>query len=201
MVLLASDNGPTDWPFYYDPQRYPQNYEGGHYPPGFTGGLYGRKWSLYEGGIREPLIVFWKGHVPERKTDQTTILAAMDLFPSICSMLNIEYPGNLDGTDKSKALLGEPMEKTPPVMWEYASNPGGSIAPGNKDNKSPNLAIREGDWKLLINTDESDAQLFNLKTDPGEKNNLADEEKKITRKLSEKVIAWRKSMPVELAEN
>ena len=59
IVIFTSDNGPTDWPWYY---------RDGYNPPGFTGPLFGRKWSLYEGGIRMPFIVCWKGHVPDRKS-------------------------------------------------------------------------------------------------------------------------------------
>ncbi len=201
LIILASDNGPTDWPYYYTAKRYPEGYEGAHYPPGFTGGLFGRKWSLYEGGIREPLIVSWKGHIPRGETDSTTVMAAMDLFPSICSLLELEYPDTLDGTDKSQALLGTPLEKVPPIMWEYASNPGGSIQPGNKNFRSPSLAIRAGDWKLLMNADGSSAQLFDLKMDPAEKNNQAADKPTIVRELAAKVIEWRKSMPVEMPIN
>ncbi|MGQ8336135.1 sulfatase family protein [Sunxiuqinia sp. A32] len=198
IVLLASDNGPTDWPHYYNAARYPENYDGELYAPGFTGGLSGRKWSLYEGGIREPFIVYWKGHFPEGKTDNETIISAIDLFPSVCTLLGIDYPDNLDGTDKSMAFGGNEMEQVPPVMWEYASNPGGSILPGNRNNISPNLAIRDGNWKLLINTDGSTGQLYNLKNDPVEKINLIEQEPKIAQKLKEKVFEWRESMPVEM---
>ena len=91
------------------------------------------------------------------------------------------------------------MERKEPVMWEYASNPGGSIQPGNGAFISPNLAIREGGWKLLINADHSDPQLFNLTDDPGEQHNLAGNEPEKVTEMAEKVIAWRKSMPVEVA--
>ena len=111
IILFASDNGPTDWGYYYKAEKYPEGYNGKCYPPGFTGSLYGRKWSLYEGGIREPFFVYWKGHTPEGKTDSITIVSAIDIFPSVCSMLGISHPGGIDGTDKSPALLGFPMEK------------------------------------------------------------------------------------------
>lgn len=200
IVVFTSDNGPTDWPHYYNRQRYPADYKGELYPPGFTGKFYGRKWSLYEGGIRMPFIIRWEGHIPAAATDSTTVLAAMDLFPSLCSLLGIKYPENLDGTDKSEALLGNPVKVTQPLMWEYASNPGGSILPGNRDFISPNLAIREGDWKLLINADSTGAQLYNLKNDPGETNNIVGENKSVAENLAKKVIGWRKSMPVEIPQ-
>lgn len=201
IVIFTSDNGPTDWPLYYKQEKYPEGYDGELYPPGFSGEFYGRKWSLYEGGIRMPFIIQWKGKIPAGKIDTTSVVVAFDLFPSICSILGIEIPENLDGVDKSQALLGNPVEMTAPIMWEYASNPGGSIQPGNTDFHSPNLAIRDGDWKLLINADYSNPQLFNLKNDPGEKNNLAESEEDIVKVLADNVIAWRKKMPVEMVVN
>ena len=122
----------------------------------------------------------------------------MDLFPSVCSILGLEWPENLDGTDKSKALLGNPIQETPPIMWEYASNPGGGIIPGNKDFISPNLAMREGEWKLLINADSTNAQLFNLIKDPGEETNLVENESLKAADMAKRLIAWRRTLPVEI---
>ena len=198
LIVFTSDNGPTDWPRYYDASKYPEGYEGKLYAPGFAGQFFGRKWSLYEGGIRMPFIAQWAGHIQKGSTDSTTVMSAIDLYPTICSLLGIAFPENLDGTDKSPALLGRPMGNTPPVMWEYGSAPHGSIKPGNSDYISPNLAIRNGDWKLLINADSTNIQLFNLKNDPGETTNLADQNQPIVKELSEKVIQWRKAMPVEI---
>jgi arylsulfatase A-like enzyme len=199
ILILTSDNGPTDWPLYYDREQYPEGYSGELYPPGSTGRFFGRKWSLYEGGIRMPFMIRWNHQIRGGQTDETTVLAAMDLYPSILSILGMEVPSGIDGLDMSGALLGGPMERKEPVMWEYASNPGGSIQPGNGAFISPNLAIREGGWKLLINADHSDPQLFNLTDDPGEQHNLAGNEPEKVTEMAEKVIAWRKSMPVEVA--
>jgi arylsulfatase A-like enzyme len=198
IIVFTSDNGPTDWPHYYNRQRYPDDYHGELYPPGFTGEFFGRKWSLYEGGIRMPFIIQWKGFIPASETDSTTLISAMDLFPSLCSMVGIEYPENLDGTDKSLALLGTPVDVAQPMMWEYSSNPGGSIQPGKKAFRSPNLAIREGDWKVLINADSTDVKLFNLKQDPGERLNLAHQNVELVRDMASKVLGWRRSMPVHI---
>lgn len=201
IIVFTGDNGPTDWPHYYNRDRYPEGYQGELYPPGFTGGLYGRKWSLYEGGIRMAFIVSWQGHIPAAQTDSTTIISAIDLFPSLCTMLGVEYPENLDGVDKSRALLGTPMQVENPVMWEYSSNPGGSIQPGNKEFISPNLAIRQGDWKLLINADSTGAQLYNLKLDRGEQNNIVDENLSQAQQMAGDVLAWRRAMPVKIPED
>jgi len=85
-------------------------------------------------------------------------------------------------------------------MWKYSSNPDGSIKPGKEENISQNLAIREGDWKLLINTDSTDVMLFNLKNDPGETNNLVEKKSQKAQNMAAKVLAWRRSMPVEIPQ-
>jgi arylsulfatase A-like enzyme len=201
IIVFTSDNGPTDWPRYYDRRRYPEGYQGELYPPGFTGGFFGRKWSLYEGGIRMPFIISWPGCIPAGKTDDRTIIAAADLFPSLCSLLGFEWPENLDGIDKSQALLGAPMQVTDPIMWQYACNPGGSLLPGNPDYISPNLAMREGKWKLLINADSTRTELYNLEKDPGETTNLAEEESERAMDMASRLIAWRRTMPVTIRKD
>jgi len=210
IIIFTSDNGPTDWPWYYRPEEYkaeyqqalyppyPENYHGPFYPPGFTGQLFGRKWSLYEGGIRVPFIIRWPSKIPKGLTDSLTLLVEFDIFPSLCSMINIPVPEDLDGTNKSKALLGKPIKRSPAVMWEYASNKGGNIMPGNPDYISPTLVIRENQWKLGINTDSTDIQIYNLTEDPGETKNLVNKEKKVAQKLASKVLNWRRSLPVPL---
>ena len=74
-----------------------------------------------------PFIMRWDSKIPKSSKDSTSIVTAMDLFPSICSLIGIKYPDNLDGIDKSKSFLGSPIINKSPVMWQYSSNPGGSI--------------------------------------------------------------------------
>jgi arylsulfatase A-like enzyme len=100
IIIFTSDNGPTDWPLYYNRQRYPDDYQGELYSPGSTGEFHGRKWSLYEGGIRVPFIIQWKGHITASQTDSTTLISALDLFPSLCSILGIAYPETWTGQIK-----------------------------------------------------------------------------------------------------
>ncbi|MDF7826865.1 sulfatase-like hydrolase/transferase [Pontiellaceae bacterium B12227] len=185
IVIFTSDNGPTDWRHYYD-----KNVE----PPGFTGPLFGRKWSLYEGGIRMPFMIRWPGHVPAGKVDNTTVMAAMDLLPSIGTLTGSEIPvgTELDGTDISKALLGKSMERSSPLFWEYGVH--GSIMPGKPEHVSPKLAVRDGDWKLLMNPNQSQVKLFNLKFDIGEKENLADVHPERTVAMKKELADWWQGM-------
>jgi arylsulfatase A-like enzyme len=186
IIIFTSDNGPTDWPRYY---------KEGFTPPGWTGPLYGRKWSLYEGGIRMPFIVRWKGQVPEGKTNETTIMAAVDLFPSLHAMAGLELPSewDLDGQDLSKALEGRKMKRKEPVFWEYAGNPG-ILKPGNPLFESPTNAMRDGDWKLLTNDDGSETKLFNLKRDIGESSNLAREYPERAESMKKALLDWRNGL-------
>ena len=186
IIIFTSDNGPTDWPRYY---------KEGFTPPGWTGPLYGRKWSLYEGGIRMPFIVRWKGQVPEGKTNETTIMAAVDLFPSLHAMAGLELPSewDLDGQDLSRALEGRKMKRKEPVFWEYAGNPG-ILKPGNPLFESPTNAMRDGDWKLLTNDDGSETKLFNLKRDIGESSNLAREYPERAESMKKALLDWRNGL-------
>jgi arylsulfatase A-like enzyme len=163
IVILTSDNGPTDWKRYYDEKLA---------PPGFTGPFFGRKWSLYEGGIRMPFMIRWPERVPAGKTNDKSIVTAMDILPSLAGLLGLDVPDGveLDGIDMSNALLGEVDQRESPVFWEYGVY--GGIVPGKPEHVSPQLAMRDGEWKLMMNPDGSGMKLFNLLDDCGEKHNL-----------------------------
>ena len=179
MVLFASDNGPL---------------------PTFRGkraaGLRGSKLSLYEGGIRSPLIVRWPGHVPAGQVDGQTVLGAVDFFPSLCALAGVTTPAgaSFDGEELSGALLGRPAVRARPLFWEYGRNDTAFKYPAGRD-RSPNIAVRSGQWKLLVNADGSRLELYNLAADAGEASNVAGEQPEIARQLKEQALAWRKSLP------
>ncbi len=187
LIVFTSDNGPTDWPRYYR--------EKGGKPPGFTGPFFGRKWSLYEGGIRMPFIVRWKGTIPADVTDESSVMCAIDLSPTLCKIAGVEIPETekLDGLDRSGVLLGKPSAREKPIFWQYGS-PHAVLKPGNPKFHSPSFAVRDGDWKLLINPDGSKAQLFNLKNDPGETTNLFAQEPERAASLKKQIKAWAKEI-------
>ncbi len=186
IVVLTSDNGPTAWPKYYNE---------GFEPPGSTAGFRGRKWSLYEGGIRMPLIVRWKGKIPAGRVDETSVLAAIDFFPTFCALANVELPEtDFDGLDRSAAFLGQPQLREKPIFWEFGRD-ASYLKPGLKSDQSPNLAIRDGKWKLLVNDDGSRLELYDFNASTAERENVADRHPEIAKRLSGQVLAWRKSLP------
>ncbi|HEY4415652.1 MAG TPA: sulfatase-like hydrolase/transferase, partial [Verrucomicrobiae bacterium] len=91
-----------------------------------NGGLRGKKGSLYEGGIREPFIVRWPGHIPAGTTNTQTVLNAVDLMPSLCDLAQIDLPVNYfpDGEDLSRAWLGGVQMRTKPLYWWFINDTG-----------------------------------------------------------------------------
>ena len=186
LIAVTSDNGPTAWPRYYDE---------GYDPPGSTGGFRGRKWSLYEGGIRMPFIARWTGMIPAGRVDESTILAAVDLFPTFCALAGVEPPpAPFDGEDLSAALLGEPQMRSKPLYWEYGRDET-YLRPGAESDRSPNLAIRDGRWKLLQNADGSRLELYDFEASTDERKNVAGQYEGVAKRLSRMLIDWRKSLP------
>lgn len=182
IVVFSSDNGPED---IYLP-------EAGHCGVGSTGPFRGRKRSLYEGGIRMPFIVRWPGHVSAGRVDDTSVVAAVDLLPSLCKLIGIQLPAGhaLDGEDASDVLLGKARPRKTDLMWEWRY-----WIIGDPVNRSPMLAIREGDYKLLMNPDHSRVELYDIPRDPTQVDNLAREHPDVVEQLATKLLAWQKSLP------
>jgi uncharacterized sulfatase len=180
IVLVCSDNGP----------------EAG---AGSAGPFRGGKTMLYEGGIRSPLVVWAPGFVVPGKAgtiNATSWLAAMDLAPSLLAIGGMRVPQGVrfDGlslpdvlTGKSAAARGEPLFfRRPP---DFPSNGG--------ETNLPDLAVRDGDWKLLCDYEGDNAQLFNLASDAAESTNVAADHPKVVERLKESVVSWNRSMPAD----
>lgn len=179
IILFTSDNGPTDWPRYY---------ENGGEPPCSAGDLHGRKWSLYEGGIRVPFIAVWPGKIPAGKTNTESVMSVVDLVPTVATLTRTKTPADYvsDGADESAVLLGKKQKVKKDLYWYYNNNP----VPGKKENISPTLTIRSGKWKLLMEPDGTKKQLYNLETDHRETTNIADKEMAVSTGLTSKLISW-----------
>jgi arylsulfatase A-like enzyme len=179
LVIFTSDNGPLP------------SFRGSR-----AGGLRGSKLSLYEGGIRMPFIVRWPGRTPAGSVDDQTVFAAVDLFPSLGKLAGATLPSGVvfDGEEMSDALLGKSGRRTRPLFWEYGRNDK-SFAYPQGDARSPNVALRAGNWKLLVNADGSGAELYDLAADKNEATNLASEKADLVKRLADAALTWRKSLP------
>ena len=161
-----------------------------------SGGLRGSKLSLYEGGIREPFIVRWPGRAPSGRVDSRSVIHAVDLFPTFCQLAGAKVPDGVvfDGQDVSGTFFGRDFERHGILFWEYGRNERFFDFAKGAD-RSPNLAAREGSWKLLVNADGSGAELYDLSMAARETNNVASGHPEILRRMIEQTLAWRKSMP------
>jgi N-acetylgalactosamine-6-sulfatase len=182
VILFSSDNGPED--------IHVRN--AGHSGIGSAGPFRGRKRSLYEGGIRVPGIVRWPKNMPPNGIDDKSVLAGVDWLPTVCGLAGVEVPSShhLDGEDASDVLQGNSRTRTRPLMWEWRFR----IA-GEPFHHSPMLAIRDGDWKLLMNPDRSRVELYDIKQDLTQLNNVAEQHSDLVASLSAKLLAWQKELP------
>lgn len=105
-----------------------------------------------------------------------SVPCAVDLYPSLCSMAGIPIEKNYQGDGQD-------------LMGDFGRNQSFNF-PKNPYANSPYLAIRSGKWKLLVNHDGSDAQLYDMEKDKFEKENVADAHPELVIELSKKVCKW-----------
>lgn len=142
------------------------------------------KGYLYEGGLREPLLIRWPGVAAAGSVCETPVVLT-DLVPTILAAAGIDVAttvGPLDGVSLIGLLRGEPL---PPrqLCWHFPNytNQGGR----------PAGAIREGDWKLVEQLEDGSVELFDLAHDPGEASNLAATWPERVDDLRQKLQTWR----------
>lgn len=167
VVFFQSDNGAT--------RENRADHRGRMYQGGSNGSYRASKGSLFEGGMRVPAILSWPGKTPAGKVSNEVCLA-MDLAPTL---LGAE---GFDGIDLKQHLasLGPLPERT--VFWEYKEQ----------------VAARQGKWKLLLNPNDGlgmpavppATMLFDMASDPFEKQNIAQGQTAIVQKLTEEAKAW-----------
>lgn len=186
LVIFASDNGPLP------------TLQGAR-----SAGLRGSKLSLYEGGIRVPLIARWPNTVPAGRVDNETVISAVDFLPTLCRFAGVSIPPDVssDGEDQSPALLGTPQfQRKRPLFWEYGRNEKFFVYPtlqngARPNDRSPNVAVRDGAWKLLVHADNFQVELFHLLDDPGETRNRVRTEPAQAARLVKMALDWRSSLP------
>lgn len=165
MIIFTSDNGPVLDDGYEDGAVTQLN---GHTP---LGSLRGGKYSAFEGGTRVPFIIRWQGKIPA--TVSPALVSQIDLLASFAKLLHIPVPAGdaIDSEDHLNALLGKPV-----VGRKIYIEQGGALAVIQNDWKYISPSAGESFYSLtgIESGNSSKPQLYNLKEDIGEKNNLAD---------------------------
>ncbi|MEM9369307.1 MAG: sulfatase-like hydrolase/transferase, partial [Planctomycetota bacterium] len=185
--------------------------DNGHEPgAGRSDPLRGNKTLLYEGGIRSPLIVWGPGFIESEKSgtvNRESVFSAIDLNRSLYTLANVPTPTGvvLDGEDVIDTILGRSIGSRqqplcfrrppdrPDQSWGIKGDPTRRI-------DAPDLAIRDDQWKLLINLDGSGVELYDLRADESESNNLAQKHPKIAKRLTEEVMQWNASLPKDACD-
>ena len=178
LILFCSDNGPEKG-------------------AGRAGDLKGYKTHLYEGGIRSSLIVWGPGFMDEKAKgtrNSESVFSAIDFAPSLLKLTNVKAPENTvtDGENVLETLLGN-SDKSRQAPIFYSRPPDRKNYYGFEN--LPDLAVREGNWKLLCDYDGARPELYDVVKDPGETINLAEEMPEIADQLVEEVTSWYASMP------
>ncbi len=162
IVIFSSDNGPHK--------------EGGADPDYFdsNGPCKGYKRDLYEGGIREPMIVWWPGKI-SKGTTSDHLSAFWDVMPTLAEIAGAKKPENIDGISFLPTLLNKTGQKNHETMyWEFHELDG-------------RQAIRKNNWKLIryqvFIPAKTTTELYDLSKDPGEENNIAGNHPEIVSKL------------------
>ena len=192
LIVFFSDNGGMSGANFggasrvVDPSRLDSAYSTSNLP------LRGAKGWLYEGGIRVPMIVKW----PEKFSDSSLIVEepviSTDFYPSLLEMAGLPARDKqaLDGVSFVPALNGEPFNRGP-IFWHFPQY-------SNHGMQSPGGAVRFGDYKLLEYFENNTVQLFNLREDIGERNDLSQTELGIREELRGLLRSWREDVNAQM---
>ena len=159
-----------------------------------NGGLWGNpplrdnKGSMFEGGIRVPLIMNWQGKIKQGITDVP--VTSVDFFPTLIEATNSSYSSeDLEGISIWPLLTEDKQPKARPLYWHFPHY--------RKKGLSMAAAIQENDWKLIWSFDTDSTYLYKVKEDVGENDNLYLKYPKKTKELLQKLKKWQQDVDAE----
>jgi arylsulfatase A-like enzyme len=120
------------------------------------------------------------------------VVAACDFLPTLCKLAGAEVPQDhqLDGEDVGDILTGNVRLRHSSLMWNWRFRIAGEVY-----HHSPMLAIREGNYKLLLNPDRSRIELYDIPKDPTQLTNIAEKYPDVVDRLAARVLAWNQTLP------
>lgn len=171
IVVFSSDNG---------------------YNAGANNLLRGKKQQIYEGGVRVPTFVYWKGKITARRTDAPIFI--LDYYPTFLEMAGInDYKGTLDGNSIVPLLTKDEESFTNrPIFWQVSSR---------GKNTETCTAMRKGDYKAIEFLASGRLEVYDLVNDPKETTNLAETNVQLAESLRKDISAWRAENNIPLPPN
>ncbi|MCX8035457.1 MAG: sulfatase [Candidatus Sumerlaeia bacterium] len=148
------------------------------------------KGYLYEGGIREPLIIRWPGVIASGSTCSVPV-SSVDFYPTFLEIVGLTHQP-VDGVSILPLLKQSGTLQREALFWHYPhySNQGGL----------PSGAIRMGEYKLIESYEDGRLELYNLREDIGEQRNLADSMPEKAKAMRQKLDEWRKALGAQMPE-
>lgn len=161
--------------------------------PATDNGIYREgKGHLYEGGIREPLIFYWKNKL-QKGVISDAIVTSTDFYPTILDFCGVDYSATeTEGISFYSHLKHDSATARRNIYWHY---PHYSYQLGK-----PGGAVRAGDFKLIQFYEDSSIELYNLAEDPGETKNIAEENPEKTAQLQNALKNWLKDVNAKMPE-
>jgi len=146
---------------------------------GSAGALRGKKGQIWEGGHRVPAIAYWPGKIKAGRVSNLTAMGA-DLLPTIAAISGaaLSKELKLDGINLLPHLIDNKQVAPRPLFWSHNNQ----------------LAIRQGDFKLICNKSFSETSLYNLRDDLGEEKNIAEQHPELVEELLKTLEAWQKDV-------
>ena len=177
MVVFCSDNGGLHIP------------EIGFAAPTHNSPFRAGKGFLYEGGIRDPLLVRWPGRIAPGVVDTPVSLG--DLSATMLDLVGAAPMTSADFVSLKPILLGEGAPAGDRALYWHMPN-------YTNQGGRPSGAIREGDWKLIEQFEDGRLELFDLKADPGERRDLSAVEPGRVAAMRGKLEAWRREVQAQM---
>jgi arylsulfatase A len=179
LIVFTSDNGGLGMP-----ELGPR--------PTINDPLRGWKGHVYEGGIRVPAIVSWQGQIaPEQLSD--AYYSSIDYLPTFCELTGLaSLPAQVDGQSQLSLFL-QPVKASPsqrPLFWHYPHF--------SNQMSRPSGAVRLGDYKLVEMYESGKMELYNIKDDLSETNDLSEKQKGKTSELHKLMVDWRRRMDAQM---
>lgn len=175
IVIFTSDNGPVT-------REARKVYELNL--AGETDGLRGRKDNLWEGGIRVPAIIKYGHHIPQGMVSETP-MSGLDWMPTLAQMMNFPLPKDrtYDGQSIVPVLEKQAFKREKPLIF--------GIDMPFQDDPTDEWAIRDGDWKMIIDREGKAKYLYNLKQDRAETLNQIGKQPEIEQRMFAEFLKYK----------